>query len=224
MSTSAQPAPRRPIWLTVGLAVLVLAGIAVLSSFVDVHRVHLFLQRWPGWAVFGVLVVLPLCGFPVSVLHVVAGIRWGPVLGISLVSLSILLQLLASYGLVHLFRASFARRFESLRRGLPQGAYGPVTLFTLLLPGVPYFAKNYVLPLAGVPLRTYLLWALPLHILRSAVAVFFGHESDRLTPARIAGFVAYGIAITLSCAWAFRRLRVAVANRPPEANGPRPLA
>ncbi len=224
MPIPVEPQKPKRLWLKITLGIIVLAAIAAVYSQIDVHRVHAFLQRWPGWAVFVAITALPLCGFPVTVLHVVAGMRWGPRLGILLVSISILLQLLASYGLVYLFRGRFERRFDYLRQRLPKGAHSAVTLFTLLLPGVPYFAKNYVLPIAGVPLRIYLLWAFPIHALRSAVAVVFGHESDQLTPWRIAGFVVYFAAVTLSCAWAFRRLRAEVANRPPAASDPKPSA
>jgi len=211
-------------WRTIVIAVVVLVGVIALYSRIDVHRVHDYFQTWPGWAMFLAIVFLPLIGFPVSVLHVIAGMRWGPRWGIALVSFSILLQLLASYALVTLFRKPFERQFASLQARLPTAAHGPMTLFTLLLPGVPYFAKNYVLPIAGVPIGTYLLWAFPIHTFRSTIAVIFGHESDQLTPWRIAGFAAYAIAVTLSFAWAFRRLRGAVGDRPPAVSGPTPPA
>jgi uncharacterized membrane protein YdjX (TVP38/TMEM64 family) len=214
----------RKNWPKIALAVLVIAGIAALYSRIDVHRVHDYFQSWPGWALFLAIVILPLLGFPVTVLHVIAGMRWGPRWGIAIVAIAILLQLFASYALVSLFRRPFERQFAKLRARLPQTAHGPMTLFTLLLPGVPFFAKNYVLPIAGVPLGTYLMWAFPIHTLRSSIAVIFGHESDQLTPWRIAGFAAYAVAITLSFAWAFRRLRAAVGDRPPAANGPMPPA
>jgi len=209
----------RKNWRKILAALLVIAAIAVIYSRIDVRRVHEYFQTWPGWAVFLAIVILPLVGFPVTVVHVIAGMRWGPRWGIAIVAIAILLDLLASYGLVALFRRPFERRFASLRKRLPKTAHGPMTLFTLLLPGVPFFAKNYVLPIAGVPLGTYLIWAFPIHTLRSSIAVIFGHESDQLTPWRIAGFVAYAVVITLSFAWAFRRLRAAVGDQPRAANG-----
>ncbi len=218
------PPPPKKSWRIILLGVVVLVGVVALYSRIDVHRVHAYFQTWPGWAMFAAIVLLPLAGFPVSVLHVIAGMRWGPRWGIALVAISILLQLLASYALVSLFRKPFERQFARLRARLPAAAHGPMTLFTLLLPGVPYFAKNYVLPIAGVPLWTYLAWAFPIHVLRSSIAVVFGHESDQLTPTRIAGFVAYAVVVTLSFAWAFRRLRASVEDRPPVASDPTPPA
>ncbi|WP_255558764.1 TVP38/TMEM64 family protein [Horticoccus luteus] len=194
-------------WISAAVVVLALIGIAWLYHHIDIDAVHDRAQRLNGWLVFVLITVLPLLGFPITIAHAVAGVKFGMGLGLALVSVSILLQLLISYGLVHLFRDVFARRLKKVRRQLPKGANGPVTLFTVLLPGVPYFAKNYVIPVMGVPLRTFLLWAFPVHVARSSIAIFFGDKSDDLTPGRITFFVIYAIVITVGCGWAFRRLR-----------------
>lgn len=194
-------------WKAIVAAVLLLGGLALLSSRVDVEQVHERTQALNGAAVFALVVLLPLLGFPVSVMHVLAGIRWGTGVGFALVVASILLQLLASYGLVHLARPLFERKLQPVLRRLPDGEHGALCAFTLLLPGVPYFLKNYALPVARVPLLPYLLWCFPIHAVRASIAVFFGDASDQLTPPRIAGIALYAITITLLCAWAFRRLR-----------------
>ncbi|PTY05290.1 hypothetical protein DB347_17005 [Opitutaceae bacterium EW11] len=167
--------------------------------------------------VYLAITVLPLLGFPITVLHLLAGLRWGPAWGIAAAISSIFLQLLLSYYIVRWFGHLFAHRLEALRRRVPHGADGPVCLFTVLLPGVPYFAKNYVLPIVGVPLRTYLLWCFPIHSARSVIAVVFGGQSTELTPTRIAWFAAYGVFVLVACAWAFRRIRAQVSSRPPAA-------
>lgn len=192
-----------------GLAI-VLGAVWMVFQHVDERAVHAWAARLNGPMVFAGLVVLPLLGFPVSLLHVVAGVRFGTTLGIALVAASILLQLLASYALVHARHDAFARRFDALKKRIPKGAHGNVTLFTLLLPGVPYFAKNYLLPLLGVPLRTYLLWCFPTHTLRSMVAVFFGDKSSELTPARLVFFLCYGGLLAGLCAWSFVRLKAKI--------------
>jgi uncharacterized membrane protein YdjX (TVP38/TMEM64 family) len=211
-------------WRILVLGLIVATGWAFLSSRIDMAAWRERAVGMNGIAVFALIVVLPLLGFPVSVLHVIAGLRFGAKLGLMLVVISIGLQLAASYGLVHLWRARFARRFSALRARLPSGAHGPVCLFTMLLPGVPYFAKNYVLPLAGIPLGPYLAWCWPLHAARATIGVVFGDQSDRLTPWKIAGFGAYALVIVLSCAWAFRRLKGLAANPPPAEGGPKPVA
>lgn len=194
--------------------VLALVALSLLYRQIDVEMVHAYAQRWNGFVVFLALTLLPMVGFPVSVLHVMAGVRFGIGLGLALVALSMVLQLLASYGLVKLAPGFFARRMAPIRDRLPDAAHRPLTQFTMLLPGVPYFAQNYVLPLMGVPLGTYLLWSVPIHFVRSIVGVVFGEWSNELTPARIALFCAYGVAITLACAWSLRHLRAQLRDRP----------
>jgi uncharacterized membrane protein YdjX (TVP38/TMEM64 family) len=194
-------------WRAIIVGVLVCAGVALLYHKIDIDTVRDYASRLNGLVAFLLLTVLPLAGFPVSVLHVVMGIRFGVQLGLCLVAISIVLQLLASYVLVHFFRAKFARRLESVRRRIPRTAHASMCLFTMLLPGIPYFAKNYVLPVLGVPLRTYLLVCLPIHILRSSVAVIFGKMSDDLTPSRIAWLTLYFATTAFVSWWMFRRLR-----------------
>jgi uncharacterized membrane protein YdjX (TVP38/TMEM64 family) len=205
--SKSQPATSKIPWRAIIVGVAVCAAAAILSSKIDVHTVHDYAERLNGGVAFLLLTVLPLVGFPITVLHVAVGIRFGVQIGLLLVAASVLLQLLASYALVHLFHDKFARRLEPVRKRIPRTAHGSMTLFTMLLPGVPYFAKNYVLPLLGVPLRTYLLICLPIHVLRSGVAIVFGDQSDNLTPGRIAGIAAYfGLTLLVSW-WMFRRMR-----------------
>lgn len=206
-------------WKLIVVGALLLAGLGFLYGRVDVDQVHDYAEGLNSGLVFVLITVLPLVGFPVTVLHVVAGMRWGPKVALPLVFLSIFLQLLASYALVHLFRPLFERRLAKYRDRIPKGAHGPVALLTALLPGVPYFLKNYIIPLVGVPLRIFLLWCFPLHAIRSTIAVLFGHESDQLSGGKIVGFVIYFILISLSCAWVFRRLRGEVGDPSPAASG-----
>lgn len=208
------PSTLRPGFL-LGAGVAAVVAIAWAWGRIDVAELHASAARLDGPAVFGALTLLPLAGFPVSVLHVVAGVRFGTATGLALVALSILLQLLASYALVRLAPAFFMRQVDPLRRRLPPGTHRSVTVFTLLLPGAPYFAQNYVLPLIGVPLGTYLAWGFPIHVTRSIAGVVFGDLSDDLTPARLAGFGLYFLTVTLLCAWAFRTLRSQLRAPPP---------
>lgn len=200
-------------YLFVGLAVAGLAGVLLFYRQIDVDTIHARAEELNGFTVFAAMVILPLFGFPVSAMHAVAGVRFGLLPGCAVVALATLVQLLAAYGLVRLMPGFFEKKLEPLRRRLPEGTHRPVTLFTMLLPGVPYFSQIYVLPLIGVPLATFLAWSLPINVARSVVGVTFGDISDHLTPWRLAGFAGYFIGISLTCAWAFRRLRQKMASR-----------
>ncbi|MBI2510671.1 MAG: hypothetical protein HYV96_01715 [Opitutae bacterium] len=205
------------------MLVLIVAALATSTLFyrhIDAAALRERAARLNGPAVFAAVAVLPLVGFPVSVMHAVAGARFGLKLAIPLVALALVLQLLASYGLVRLAPAFFGRRLAPLRARLPQTAHRPLTVFTLLLPGAPFFAQNYVLPLVGVPFRTFFLIAFPLHLARSLIGVLFGEVSDHLTPLGIAGFGLYAVTVTLACAWSFRRLRARLQDPPAAAGDP----
>jgi uncharacterized membrane protein YdjX (TVP38/TMEM64 family) len=174
----------------------------------------------PAAAAFALLVCLPLVGVPASVLHVAAGIRFGGLLGFGLVALSIALQLLASYAIVRVWRRYFetARWVARLRQRIPQGAHASVCTFTVLLPGAPYSAINYTLALLGVPLRTLLLCAFPLHALRATVTVALGDQSRQLTALRLGALLAYALLILGSSWWMYRRLQSRFSNPRPAAD------
>jgi len=194
---------------------------AILYWTIDVDAVHATAARLPAGVAFALLVVLPLLGVPASMLHVAAGIRFGAALGYGLVVLSIALQLVASYTIVRLWRKRFERSrwLMRLRQRIPAGAHASVCAFTVLLPGAPFAAVNYSLPLLGVPLRTLLLCALPLHALRATVTVALGDQSGHLTAMRLGALLAYALLILGVCAWMFRRLQSQFAGPQPAADG-----
>jgi uncharacterized membrane protein YdjX (TVP38/TMEM64 family) len=208
-------------WGKIASFALVLGVIAaVVYSQVDIKEVHARADSFNGPLAFALLVILPLFGFPASLLHIAAGIRFGAVLGLALVSLSILLQLLATFGVVRLWHKKFeqARWLKKIRDRIPEGAHASVCIFTVLLPGVPYAAVNCVLPLVGVPLRTFILCAWPLHTLRSTITVVLGDQSDHLTAARLAVLTVYALAIFGASWWTYRRLQSQFGG-PPRAAG-----
>lgn len=201
------------------LVVLVIAVLLALNQQFDLETVRAQAARLHGGLAFLLLLVLPLIGVPASALHVVAGLRFGIPLGLVLVWISILFQLLVSYALVHWQRAFFTRRFKSVRDKIPPGAHAPVTVFTMLIPGAPYFAQNYVLPLLGVPLRTYLGICLPMHATRSSIAVILGGQSHHLTPGRVALMLAYCVVLLTASWWTLRRMQAKLGDRPPGEHG-----
>lgn len=212
-------------WRLAAFLVIVLLLLSWLYQQIDVAALHDRAAKVSGPMVFILMTVLPLLGFPVSVLHAVAGVRFGLGWGFVLVAISILLQLLAAHRIVGLAPHFFARRLNALRRRLPDAAHQPLTIFTMLLPGAPYSAQLYVLPLVGVPLKVYLAWSLPINVARSIVGIAFGEFSDRLTPLTVSLFLLYGVTIMVLSAWSFQRLRKQIAaGRPPVEGDPMPPA
>lgn len=201
------------------IAVLTVTALILLNREFDMKTVHAAAARMNGPLAFFLLVVLPMVGFPASILHVVAGMRFGILLGLALVNLSILLQMLASFALVHWRKEFFAARFKSVREKIPPGSHVAVTVFTMLVPGAPYCAQNYVLPLLGVPLRIYLGIGFPMHAARTIIAVVFGDQSDKLTVERVLLMLAYTALVGLASWWALRRLQTKLEDQPPAGNG-----
>lgn len=207
--------------VTAGVLLAVLAGFVWLRGTINLEDLHRHAGELNGGVVLLCLLILPLVGFPVSVMHAITGARFGFALGQGFVGLSILAQLAISYWIVRAAPGFFEKRFESLRRGLPPATHASLTLFVLLLPGAPYFAQNYLLALAGVPFRYFLLFGLPIHFCRSIIGVVFGEWSGHMTPGRIACFVAYVAFVILACGLSFRRLRSQLRNRPRAEGGRR---
>lgn len=210
-------------WLRVLLFAIVVGGAWLwLRDRVDVHTVHQQAQRLDASLAAALLFVLPLLGFPASLLHIAAGMRFGVGLGLLLVALSIGFQLVVSYAVVVRWRRPFERRFGSLRRRIPTGAHRSIAILAVLMPGAPYAGINYVLPLAGVPLRTLLRYCWPLHVLRSTITVAFGDQSDELTPGRLAVFAVYAVVLIAGSWLLYRRLRRQLGDQPAAGDGPTP--
>lgn len=204
------------------MAAAIFAAIGGLFAYYgDIDAVHAAADRLNPVVAFALLVFLPLVGFPASILHVVAGIRFGGKLGMLLVSISILLQLLASYAIVRIWRERLdrSRWLKQVRARLPEGTHSSICILAVLLPGAPYAAINTVLPLIGVPLRTYLLCCWPIHTLRSTITVTLGDQSDRLTPSRLAVLAVYALAIFAASWWTYRRMKAQLEGQPSVAGG-----
>lgn len=206
-------------WKVWSVVVVVAALLIFLSHGIDIQAVHAEAARLNGVVAFLLLALLPLIGFPVNILHFAAGVRFGAVLGLALVGASIFFQLVVTYALVRWRHKFFERKFKRLRSKIPSGAHQAVTVFTLLLPGAPFFAQNYTLAIIGVPLRTMLCWAFPLHFARATISVLVGDQSDHLTPGRVAAMALY-LTVMLSVSWwAYRRVQSRLTGRPRAGSG-----
>lgn len=125
--------------------------------------------------------VLPLFGFPVSAFLVLLGVRFGIAGGLAIMIAGMAFHLLAAFWIVHSFLRSLVLRL--LRRmdyRLPQVPEDRVVWFSFVfmaVPGLSYCLKNYVLPLAGVPLRHFFLAGF---LMQGAMGVPFVIAGDAL--------------------------------------------
>jgi uncharacterized membrane protein YdjX (TVP38/TMEM64 family) len=196
--------------LGICFTIFILVGV-IFYREVDPKAFHKWATDLPGWLVFVLLALLPLTGFPVSVLFVVAGAKFGSGWGTAIVAGSIVIHLLASFYLathfLHDWMTALFRRTRYKMPQIPKGEHVPVTLLTTLVPGVPYAAKNYLLVLGGVPFRAYMLVCLPAHIFHASLAIFFGDLTRDLTRGRLIFLGTYTAIIILLGRYVVKRLR-----------------
>ncbi len=115
------------------------------------------------------LAILPLVGFPISLFIVLAAIKFAPLNGLLLMGGAVIFHMGVSYLLAHsVMRPLLEKLLDRWEYSLPTIPNRKAALFTLFftaLPGLPYTAKNYILPLSGVPLKYYFLIAWPIQLL-----------------------------------------------------------
>ena len=177
-------ASRHPIskrrWIYGGLALLAL-GIGALwfiAGDYDWQAIPRALDKLNTVALLALTSTLPIAGFPISMVYLLIGARFGPEVGLAIVTGITSLHLLGTHWIARSFlRGPLTRLVERRKHHVPEvpkGENGAIALMVMLAPGVPYFVRNYVLALSGIPLRIYFAIALPIHVVRSYVALFIG--------------------------------------------------
>lgn len=119
-----------------------------------------------GWFVLG-FAVLPLVGVPLSPLLVIAGVRFGFGIGMTIASLGILFHHLAGFRIANgWMRDWLVRRMNSWGHSIPQIEPRHQTWFTACFAAVhgpPYVAKLYLLALTGVSRAVYTAVGAPVY-------------------------------------------------------------
>ncbi len=198
-------------------AVLVLRGLDVRALFDDTLR----LMREVGpWAFFAAMAVLPAAGFPLSPFWLSAGPVFGPELGLPLVialaGTSLLVNLALTYWLArYAFRPVLVWLVRKLGYELPQVAVADQVEVTVLLrvtPGSPYFIQGYLLGLAEIPFKTYLLISWIISMVYGVAFIFFG---DSLAQGRgKLALLAFGAVVALAVGFRFLRKRMLKRKAP----------
>src|SRR5688572_12620487 len=99
MITKRKTKSNEPLfWMATAAGVALIAGLLWL---VDLKWVNENVQRLNGFAVFLVLVLLPLVGVPVSVLFAATGAKFGSGWGLLVTAVAIALHLLLSWWIAH---------------------------------------------------------------------------------------------------------------------------
>ncbi len=179
----------RWLWLSLALFAVVITVAIIFWTELDWTKLHEALQRVPAVVAITLMSLLPLAGFSVAIIYAVAGARFG-LLGGGVVVVGItIVHLLGSYWIARGFLGKPLARFMARRNhSLPRvtaGAHVSVAAIAALMPGIPYFIRNYLLPLSGIPLRVYFWICLPIYVARSYVTIFLGDLSGELSVNRV---------------------------------------
>lgn len=163
----------------IGLALATAAILAVvLFTDLSLETLTEAIGRLNPLAVLPAMAVLPVFGLPIVVVYLLAGARFGPVVGGAVVAFATASHLLLTYGITRTFLRRPLERFLEKRHlhfpEIPVDEHAPVALIAALVPGLPYVVRNYVLALAGVRLRVYFWVCLPIYVARSYMTILLG--------------------------------------------------
>ena len=133
------------------------------------------------WVFFGAMVILPAVGAPLMAFNLVAGEAFAPQMTMTGVIVTVAVAIaanlaltywLARYALRPLLTRVVARYGYSVPRVTKDNAL-TISLVVRLTPGPPYFLQGYLLGLAEVPLRLFMIvsWLAVLPISVSAVVL-----------------------------------------------------
>src|SRR5688572_20773038 len=125
------------------------------------------------------MATLPIIGFPISAVYLAIGALFGPSWGGLVVTGITLVHLAATHVLARtLLKQRIAKWRKKWSEKLPvisEGDNISLVAMIVIVPGLPYFARNCLLAVSGVPLRYLLGVGVPLYVARSYTTLFVGN-------------------------------------------------
>jgi uncharacterized membrane protein YdjX (TVP38/TMEM64 family) len=157
------------------------------------------------------MALLPLAGFSISIVYVLAGMKFGLLGGGAAIVSVTAFHLLGTHWIARSFLRGPMQRFLDRRDyrlpEAPKGAEKSLAAMVALVPGPPYFLRNYALALSGIPLRKYFWVCLGVYTVRSYVTLALGDlggHPSRAGALWLAGIFAVKLTI---CAFLIRRIQ-----------------
>lgn len=177
--------------------VITLLNIYDTSAMMDYLRQHL--SRTPAFVFIALTLVLPLSGIPLSYIMILAGIKFGTLMGVILLALILPFQLILMY---YLGRYPARNGVNWLFRNtkytlpmLPQKHHHLYAIAVVIFPGLSYALKQYGLAITGIPFRIYMAVSFPLTFLLVTPFVVLGGSAVEYNPLLFAGAIAGIIAL-----------------------------
>jgi len=187
------------------------AAALVVSHYADWRSVRDWMQHLDPRLLLVLMAVLPLFGFSIGLVYLVVGAVFGGPAGVAVVAGISAIHLVVSHWIGQGYlRAPLQRWLEKRKHRfpeLPRGQDVSVALMMALVPGLPYFIRNYLLAVSGIPLRIYFVVCWPIYVIRSCLVIFLGDFSDDLNVRRLlilGGIFAAKLGV---CAFLLHRVR-----------------
>jgi uncharacterized membrane protein YdjX (TVP38/TMEM64 family) len=205
---------RAKLWWVAAVVIAVVAGAGLVLRYTDLTwaSVSDWIDALNPVAVLPLMALLPIVGFPISVVYLVAGARFGPVGGGVVVAAVTTVHLLGTYVIARSFLRAPLQRFLERRHvhfpHIPEDEQAAICVIAALVPGLPYVVRNYLLALADIRLRYYLGVCLPIYVARSYVTILLGDMSSDPTRTKIIVLIVVDVLKVLICALVIWRLRV----------------
>jgi uncharacterized membrane protein YdjX (TVP38/TMEM64 family) len=204
---------KRALASLVGLVIIGLLIVGVVFLYTD-----LTWSGVTGWingvnpvAALPVMALLPVVGFPIAVVYLFAGARFGPIGGGLVVTFVTAVHLIATYAIARSFLRAPLQRFIERKHlplpHIPEDEQAAICLIAALVPGLPYVLRNYLLALAGVRFRYYFWVCLPIYVARSYVTILLGDMSSNFNLHRVMILVGVDVLKVGICAFVIWRLR-----------------
>jgi uncharacterized membrane protein YdjX (TVP38/TMEM64 family) len=175
------------LWWVAALIVVAVAVVGLIVRYTDLTLVNVtdWIHTLNPLAVVPLMAVLPIAGFPISVVYLVAGAKFGPLWGGVVVAAVTTAHLLGTYVIARSFLRAPLQRFIERRHThlphIPEDEQAAICLIAALVPGLPYVMRNYVLAVADIRLRYYVGVCLPIYVARSYVTILLGDGGTTVT-------------------------------------------
>lgn len=214
LTTTSRPGLARRKWtlFAAAAATMALIALAFVVPFGPLLKKWIEFFRAAGPVpFFCAMAVLPIVGAPLSPFIAVAGPVFGPILGVGTVIgctiAAVAVNVALSYGLavcaVRPLVERAARWLGYEMPTLPSGTAWEIALLTRILPGPPFFIQSYLLGIARVPFRIYMVVSVLVPAVYLSAAILAG---DALMRRDWRGLVLPAVLFAVA-AFALRRLR-----------------
>ncbi len=176
----------------VGIAAL----FALITHFGGGDRWKEMMHSLPPAILLTAFALLPLTGFPVTLLLLAVGARFGFWAGLGLTAAATAVHLVASYPLSSIFRRPVTALLKKAGWTLPRldrRSAWPFSTWLALAPGLSYSLKNYTPALAAVPFSIYFITYYPIHMFTAVLGLLLGGATMNFSWPVAAGLAGYAI-------------------------------